>query len=566
MRYSKLFAPTLREVPAEAEIASHQLMLRAGMMRKVASGIYSYLPLGWRTLDKISDIVREEMDAAGAQELLFPIVQPAELWQSSGRWDVYGDEMWRVKDRHGRDFCLGPTHEEVATSLVLNEVKSYKQLPLMIYQIQNKYRDERRPRFGLMRSREFVMKDCYSFDRDESGLDVSYRLMYDAYVKIFDRCGLDYRPVRADNGAIGGSSSHEFMVLAESGEAEILYCDSCDYAANIEIAESAKGEKAEAEDMKEMEKVLTPDCRTIDDVAAFLHLDTKKSMKALFFMADETPVLIFIRGDRRLNEVKVQNHLGAHLFYMGTDVDLRNAGLVQGFIGPCGQKIKVLVDEEIAEGRNFCCGANEEGYHLLNVNYGRDFEGEVGHFRMVEAGERCPVCGGTLKSARGIEVGQVFKLGTKYSISMGAEYLDENGKANPFVMGCYGIGVGRTMAAAIEQNHDENGIVWPKAIAPFEVIIVPVSEKSERQMAAAEALYKDLQSRGIDVLLDDRAERAGVKFKDADLIGIPLRITVGDKSLDKGMLEYKERKTGESGLIAVDNGADEVIRLLSAID
>ena len=318
--------------------------------------------------------------------------------------------------------------------------------------------------------------------------------------------------------------------------------------------------------MKEMEKVLTPDCRTIDDVAAFLHLDTKKSMKALFFMADETPVLIFIRGDRRLNEVKVQNHLGAHLFYMGTDVDLRNAGLVQGFIGPCGQKIKVLVDEEIAEGRNFCCGANEEGYHLLNVNYGRDFEGEVGHFRMVEAGERCPVCGGTLKSARGIEVGQVFKLGTKYSISMGAEYLDENGKANPFVMGCYGIGVGRTMAAAIEQNHDENGIVWPKAIAPFEVIIVPVSEKSERQMAAAEALYKDLQSRGIDVLLDDRAERAGVKFKDADLIGIPLRITVGDKSLDKGMLEYKERKTGESGLIAVENGADEVIRLLSAID
>ena len=566
MRYSKLFAPTLREVPAEAEIASHQLMLRAGMMRKVASGIYSYLPLGWRTLDKISDIVREEMDAAGAQELLFPIVQPAELWQSSGRWDVYGDEMWRVKDRHGRDFCLGPTHEEVATSLVLNEVKSYKQLPLMIYQIQNKYRDERRPRFGLMRSREFVMKDCYSFDRDESGLDVSYRLMYDAYVKIFDRCGLDYRPVRADNGAIGGSSSHEFMVLAESGEAEILYCDSCDYAANIEIAESAKGEKAEAEDMKEMEKVLTPDCRTIDDVAAFLHLDTKKSMKALFFMADETPVLIFIRGDRRLNEVKVQNHLGAHLFYMGTDVDLRNAGLVQGFIGPCGQKIKVLVDEEIAEGRNFCCGANEEGYHLLNVNYGRDFEGEVGHFRMVEAGERCPVCGGTLKSARGIEVGQVFKLGTKYSISMGAEYLDENGKANPFVMGCYGIGVGRTMAAAIEQNHDENGIVWPKAIAPFEVIIVPVSEKSERQMAAAEALYKDLQSRGIDVLLDDRAERAGVKFKDADLIGIPLLITVGDKSLDKGMLEYKERKTGESGLIAVDNGVDEVIRLLSAID
>lgn len=566
MRYSKLLAPTLREVPAEAEIASHQLMLRAGMMRKVASGIYSYLPLGWKTIDKISDIVREEMNEAGAQEMMFPIVQPAELWQSSGRWAVYGDEMWRVKDRHDRDFCLGPTHEEVCTSLVLNEVKSYKQLPLMLYQIQNKYRDERRPRFGLMRSREFIMKDCYSFDRDEAALDVSYHIMYDAYVKIFDRCGLDYRPVRADNGAIGGSSSHEFMVLAESGEAEILYCDSCDYAANVEIAESAKGEAAAAEEMEAVEKVLTPDCRTIDDVAAFLGMDSTKTMKALFFMADETPVLIFIRGDRRLNEVKVQNYLGASLFYMGTEVDLQNAELVQGFIGPCGQKIRVLIDEEVAETRNLCCGANEEGYHLKNVNFGRDFDGEVGHFRLVEEGEKCPCCGGTLKSARGIEVGQVFKLGTKYSVSMGANYLDENGNANPYVMGCYGIGVGRTMAAAIEQNHDENGIVWPKAIAPFEVIIVPVSEKSERQTEAAEALYKELKAKGVDVLLDDRAERAGVKFKDADLIGIPLRITIGDKSLDKGMLEYKERKTGESGLIEVATAADAVIDLLSHID
>ena len=566
MRYSKMLAPTLREVPAEAEIASHQLMLRAGMMRKVASGIYSYLPLGWKTIDKISDIVREEMNDAGAQELMFPIVQPAELWQSSGRWDVYGAEMWRVKDRHNRDFCLGPTHEEVATSLISGEINSYKQLPMMIYQIQNKYRDERRPRFGLMRSREFIMKDCYSFDRDDAGLDISYKVMYDAYVKIFDRCGLDYRPVRADNGAIGGSSSHEFMVLAESGEAEILYCDTCDYAANIEIAESGKGESVTAEEMQETEKVLTPDCKTIEDVAAFLKMDTTKTMKALFFMADEQPVLIFIRGDRRLNEVKVQNYLGASLFYMGTDVDLQNAGLVQGYIGPCGQKVRVLIDEEVAEARNLCCGANEEGYHMTNVNYGRDFEGEIGQFRLVEAGEKCPCCGGTLKSARGIEVGQVFKLGTKYSVSMGANYLDENGNANPFVMGCYGIGVGRTMAAAIEQNHDENGIVWPKAIAPFEVVIVPVSEKSERQMEAAEALYKELKAKGVDVLLDDRAERAGVKFKDADLIGIPLRITIGDKSLDKGMLEYKERKTGESGLIEVANGAEGVLRLLSNID
>lgn len=566
MKYSNLFAPTLREVPAEAEIASHQLMLRAGMMRKVASGVYTYLPLGWRTIDKISDIIREEMNKAGAQELMFPIIQPAELWQKSGRWDVYGDELWRVKDRHDRDFCLGPTHEEVATSLVLSDVNSYKQLPLMIYQIQNKYRDERRPRFGLMRGREFIMKDCYSFDRDDAALDVSYHLMYDAYVKIFDRCGLDYRPVQADNGAIGGSSSHEFMVLAETGEAEILYCDGCDYAADVEIADCAREETASKEAEGTVEKVLTPHCRTIDDVATYLKMDTTKTMKALFYMADEKPVLIFVRGDRRMNEIKVQNYLGVNLFYMGTEVDLQNAGLVQGFIGPCNQKVRVLVDEEVAQGRNFCCGANDEGYHLINVNYQRDFDGEVGHFRLVEAGERCPQCGGILQSARGIEVGQVFKLGTKYSISMEASYLDENGKANPFVMGCYGIGVGRTMAAAIEQNHDENGVVWPKAIAPFTVIIVPVSEKSERQMAAANELYAGLLQQGVEVLLDDRAERAGVKFKDADLIGIPLRITIGDKSLDKGVLEYKERKSGVSGTIDAADAVPAVLRLLDQID
>lgn len=569
MKYSKMFVPTLREVPAEAEIASHQLMLRAGLMRKVASGLYSYLPMGWRTIRKIEKIVDEEMTAAGAQELMFPMAQPAELWQASGRWDVYGDELWRVKDRHGRDFCLSPTAEEVATSTVMNDISSYKQLPLMIYQTQDKYRDERRPRFGLMRSREFIMKDCYSFDRDDAGLDVSYHLMYDAYSNVFDRCGLNYRPVKADNGAIGGSSSHEFMVLAESGEAEILYCDTCDYAANVEIAECAKGEAAPREEAKPLEKVLTPDCKTIDDVAAFLKLDSKQTMKALFYMADENPVLIFVRGDRRLNEIKVQNYLGARLLYMGTDVDLENAGVVQGFIGPCGQdtkKIRVLIDEEVAEASNLCCGANEAGYHLINANYGRDFEGEIGHFRMVEEGERCPVCGGILKSARGIEVGQVFKLGTKYSISMNANYLDENGKANPFVMGCYGIGIGRTMAASIEQNHDENGIVWPKAIAPFEVVIVPVSEKSERQMTAAEELYNGLRAKGIDVLLDDRAERAGVKFKDADLIGIPFRVTIGDKGLDKGMLEYKIRKSGEGGMIPADNAVDEVLRLLETVE
>ncbi|MEE0776516.1 MAG: proline--tRNA ligase, partial [Bacillota bacterium] len=436
--------------------------------------------------------------------------------------------------------------------LVCNEVKSYKQLPLMLYQIQNKYRDERRPRFGLMRGREFVMKDCYSFDRDEAGLDVSYHIMYDAYRRIFKRCGLDFRPVEADNGAIGGSSSHEFMVLAESGEAEILHCDSCDYAANIEIAQTGKSPEDCQEEMGDVEKVFTPNCRTIDDVVSYLKSDVKKSMKALVFMADNEPVLIFIRGDRRLNEVAVQNYLGAVTFYMATEEDLLSAGLVQGFIGPVGQKLKVLVDHEIAKGRNFCCGANDRDYHLVNVNFGRDFEGEVGNFRLVEAGETCPHCGGTLKSARGIEVGQVFKLGTKYSEAMGANYLDEEGKVQPMVMGCYGIGVGRTLAAAIEQNNDENGIIWPLSIAPYQIIIVPVSEKSETQVAASEKLYNDLTAKGYEVILDDRAERAGVKFKDADLLGIPLRITIGDKSLAKGELEYKLRRSGEAGTIPVD--------------
>ena len=566
MRYSKMFAPTLREVPAEAEIASHQLMLRAGLMRKVASGIYTYLPMGWRTMEKIDTIIREEMNRSGAQELLFPIVQPAELWQKSGRWDVYGDELWRVRDRHGRDFCLGPTHEEVITSLISNEVKSYKQLPLMLYQIQNKYRDERRPRFGLMRSREFVMKDCYSFDRDEDGLDVSYHLMYDAYTRIFQRCGLDFRPVEADNGAIGGSSSHEFMVLAESGEAEILYCDSCNYAANVEIAESGTVIAESEEAMGDVEKVLTPNCRTIDDVVSFLHSDVKKSMKALVFMADGIPVLIFIRGDRRLNEISVQNYLGAVTFYMATEEDLVNAGLVQGFIGPVGQKLRVLVDHEIAQGRNFCCGANEKDYHFINVNFGRDFDGEVGKFRLTEAGETCPHCGGTLQKARGIEVGQVFKLGSKYSKSMGATYLDEEGKAQLMEMGCYGIGVGRTMAAAIEQNNDEHGIIWPLSLAPYQIIIVPVSEKSKTQVAAAEKLYGDLLAAGYEVILDDRAERAGVKFKDADLLGIPLRITIGDKSLAKGELEYKLRRSGEAGTISAENPLDAIEDLLNRAD
>lgn len=565
MRYSKMFAPTLREVPAEAEIISHKLMLRSGMMRKVASGIYTYLPLGWRTIAKISDIIREEMDNSGAQELMFPIVQPAELWQKSGRWEVYGAELWRVKDRHGRDFCLGPTHEEVISSLVAGEVKSHKQLPLMLYQLQNKYRDERRPRFGLIRGREFIMKDCYSFDKDDAGLDVSYRIMYDAYMRIFQRCGLDFRPVEADNGAIGGSSSHEFMVLAASGEAEILYCDKCDYAANTEIAQTSDKPQVVDGELGAVEKVLTPNCGTIDEVAEYLHLPTKQTMKALCYTADGEVVAIFIRGDRRLNEVKTQNYLGAKTFYMSTEAELADAGLVKGYIGPLGQKVKVLVDSEVAAGKNLCCGANDQGYHLMNVNYERDYQGEIGDFRIIEPGEGCPHCDGTLRSARGIEVGQVFKLGTKYSVSMEANYLDEDGKAKPMVMGCYGIGVGRTMAAAIEQNYDDDGIVWPWAIAPYQIIIVPVSEKSETQMAAATQLYQDLQAAGYEVIFDDRNERAGVKFKDADLIGIPLRITVGDKSLAKGELEYKIRRGGISGVIKVENAVTEIGELIKTI-
>lgn len=566
MKYSEMFSPTLREIPAEAEIISHKMMLRAGLMRKVAAGVYSYLPLGWRVMRKIEEIIRQEMDAAGCQELMFPMIMPAELWQRSGRWDMYGDELWRVKDRHGRDFCLGPTHEEAVTELVANEVKSYKQLPLLLYQIQDKFRDERRPRFGLMRSREFVMKDCYSFDRDEEGLEMSYRKMYDAYMRIFARCGLDFRPVEADNGAIGGSSSHEFMVLAESGECEILYCDTCSYAANVEIAATGDVPAPATEAMAAVEKVATPDCKTIEDVAAYLHLPKEKSLKALCFMGDDEMCLIFLRGDRTLNEIKLQNHLGCHTLHMAGDEDLKAKGLVAGYIGPCGiNNIRIIVDNELKGARNLVCGANEEGYHLTNVNPGRDFDGEYGDFRLITAGEGCPHCAGKLQSARGIEVGQVFKLGTKYSVSMGANYLDESGKAQPLVMGCYGIGVGRTMAASIEQNYDENGILWPYAIAPYQIIIVPVSEKNEKQMAVAGELYQTLTAAGYEVILDDRSERAGVKFKDADLLGIPIRITIGDKSLAENKVEVKVRRGRENIKIGLDVLAAEIEKIAASL-
>lgn len=556
MRVSKMFAPTLREVPAEAEVVSHQLMLRAGFLRKSAGGMYNYLPLAWRVLKKIENIVREEMDASGAQELLMPIVQPAEIWQESGRWGVYGEEMFRLKDRHNREFCLGPTHEEMVTSLIRGDVRSYRQLPMNVYQIQNKFRDERRPRFGLMRGREFIMKDAYSFDRDEAGLDVSYKLMYDAYTRIFTRCGLTFRPVEADSGAIGGSGSHEFMVIADSGEAEIVYCNECNYAANVEKAEMHVIEAPE-EEAKAVEEVKTPDCKTIADVCAYLNLPVDKSVKAVAFNSEKGLILCFVRGDHEVNEIKVINTVGVNEVEMAEESLLAAAGTVGGYMGPVGidpEKTIVVVDSTVMKMHNICCGANKEGYHLLNVNPGRDFTPTyVADIRLIQEGDPCPHCGGKVSKARGIEVGQVFKLFTKYSEAMHATFLDENGKEKPMVMGCYGVGVSRTMAAAIEQNNDKDGMIWPVAIAPYEVLVVPVNTKDEASTQKAEAIYEELKKAGVEAVIDDRNERPGVKFKDADLIGYPLRVVVGPKTLAEGKLEVKVRRTGEVQMLPLDS-------------
>lgn len=567
MRVSKMFAPTLREVPAEAEVVSHQLMLRAGFLRKSAGGMYNYLPLAWRVLKKIENIVREEMDASGAQELLMPIVQPAEIWQESGRWGVYGEEMFRLKDRHNREFCLGPTHEEMVTSLIRGDVRSYRQLPMNVYQIQNKFRDERRPRFGLMRGREFIMKDAYSFDRDEAGLDVSYKLMYDAYTRIFTRCGLTFRPVEADSGAIGGSGSHEFMVIADSGEAEIVYCNECDYAANVEKAEMHVIEAPE-EEAKAVEEVKTPDCKTIADVCAYLNLPVDKSVKAVAFNSEKGLILCFVRGDHEVNEIKVINTVGVNEVEMAEESLLAAAGTVGGYMGPVGidpEKTIVVVDSTVMKMHNICCGANKEGYHLLNVNPGRDFNPTyVADIRLIQEGDPCPHCGGKVSKARGIEVGQVFKLFTKYSEAMHATFLDENGKEKPMVMGCYGVGVSRTMAAAIEQNNDKDGMIWPVAIAPYEVLVVPVNTKDEASTQKAEAIYEELKKAGVEAVIDDRNERPGVKFKDADLIGYPLRVVVGPKTLAEGKLEVKVRRTGEVQMLPLDSDYIGTIKKLLA--
>ena len=550
MKASELYAPTLRAVPAEAELLSHKLMLRAGLIRKAAGGMYSYLPLGWRVIKKISQIIREEMDAKGGQEIMMPITQPAEIWQESGRWAVYGDEMMRMKDRHGREFCLGPTHEEMITTLIRGEVSSHKQLPLMLYQIQNKYRDEIRPRFGLMRSREFIMKDLYSFDKDVDGMNISYQKMYDAYSKIFTRCGLNFRPVEADNGAIGGGHSHEFTVLAPSGESSIAYCESCDYAASDEKAE-LKVIHAEVEELKPLEKVSTPNAHTIELVKNFLNVPIEKTIKAVAFQDDDgTLILAFVRGDHEVNEIKVLNVTGALHLHMAEESAINAVGGCAGFMSPIGLKdgAKIVVDATVMEMYNAVAGANEVDTHFINVTPKRDFDSEkiiVADIRMVQEGDPCPHCGANLKMTRGIEVGQVFTLGNKYSKSLNATFLDENGKEKFFEMGCYGIGVGRTMAAAIEQNNDADGIIWTRAIAPFEVVIAVVNAKDNAQLDYAEKIYNEMKSFGVDVLLDDRAERAGVKFKDCDLVGYPIRVTVSPKVLESNSVEVKVRKSGE---------------------
>jgi len=564
MKFSQLFAPTLKEVPKEAEVASHRLLLRAGYIRKVSAGIYDFLPLGLRTIQRIQGIVREEMNRAGAQEVLLPAVQPAELWEQSGRWSDYGPELLRFKDRKGGDFCLGPTHEEVVTALVRGEVRSYRQLPLNLYQIQTKFRDEMRPRAGLMRGREFIMKDAYSFDVDEESARRSYDAMYTAYERIFTRCGLDFRPVEADTGNIGGSVSHEFQVLADSGEDAIVSCSSCGYTANVEKADvwATTGDPAATTALEEVREVPTPGARTVGEVAAFLKVTAAQIVKTLLFLADAKPVAVLIRGDLDVNETKVRSLLGATELHLANDATVRElTGAPLGFAGPVGLTLPVLADSSVSSVASAVVGANAADMHLCGVNIARDVPAaQWVDVRMASEGDACGRCGGTFRSFRGIEVGHVFLLGTKYSVPMGATYLDEAGDENPIVMGCYGIGVTRILAAAIEQNHDDQGIIWPVSIAPFEVIVVPLQMNDASVVAAGEALYDTLRARGVDVLLDDRDSRAGVKFKDADLLGIPYRVTIGSRGVTSGHFEVKHRRESKAVDVPIDDVADLLVR------
>lgn len=567
MLASKLYCPTLRDDPAEAEVASHKYMLKAGMIRKNASGFYSFLPLARRSVLKIEKIIREEMDKTGAQEIMMPIVQPAEIWQESGRWDVYGKEMFKLADRHGNEYCLAPTHEELITTLVRNELRSYKQLPVNLYQIQNKYRDEIRPRFGLMRSREFVMQDSYSFDTDQEGLEKSYQAMYEAYSRIFTRCGLQYRTVLADSGQIGGKHSHEFMALADSGEADIVTCTQCAYAADVEQA-TPNTLPAAAEPLQAIEKFATPHCSTIEDLVQAAGVPAEKTIKAVALDIDGKLVLCMVRGDHEVNEVAVQHVVGGHDATPASAELLQKYGLVPGYMSPLGaaktsEQFHILVDPTAMQIYNGVTGANEEGFHYRHVTPSRDFTGvQVAPIRLITAADGCPECGAPVQLTRGIEVGQVFQLGTKYSEALQASFLDKDGKAKPFVMGCYGIGVTRTMAAAIEQYHDERGILWPVAIAPYEAVILPLNMKDDVMVTTARELYTQLSADSSEIVLDDRPERAGVKFNDADLIGYPVQIVVGKDTKTKGTVEIKVRRTGAKEAVPVRTAVGRVQAIL----
>ena len=579
MKMSKLFVQTLREYPSDAEVISHKLLVRAGYIRKLTMGVYNYLPLMWRVIKKVENIIREEMDRAGAQELLMPFVQPKELWEESGRWGAYGGELMRLKDRHGREMCLGPTHEEIITAIARDGLKSYKQLPVNLYQIQSKFRDERRPRFGLLRGREFIMKDAYSFDINQEGLEKEYKNMWEAYTRIFKRCGLETKAVQSDSGAIGGSVSHEFMVITDTdaGENDVFYCE-CDYAANSNHAVSKLPEAKIVGDWNEAKVVDTPNTHSIEELTEFLNIPSTVIVKTLVYIVDKKPVLALIRADRQVEETKLMNAVG------GTDIRIATAGEIEemmtengfdgekGFIGPKGLKkygefdVTVVADETVKEMKNFVIGINKKDVHGVGYNWGQEVELPqiVADIRLAEAGDICPVCGKPLKVTRGIEVGNIFQLGTKYSKPMNAVFLDQNGKTQPYVMGCYGIGVTRTAAAAVEAHYDEHGIKWPLAIAPYHAVVIPVSTKDEFQMKVANDIYQTLLKNGVEAVLDDRDERAGVKFKDADLIGFPYRITVG-KTITDGLVEFKSRESDELSNITPEQAAEIVISAVNNI-
>jgi len=570
MRYSNYFIPTLKEIPADAEVISHQLMLRTGMIRKLTSGIYTYLPIGLRSIRKVESIIREEMNRAGAIEILMPAVQPAELWQESGRWEYYGRELLRFRDRHSREACFGPTHEEVITDLVRREIHSYRQMPINLYQIQTKFRDEIRPRFGVMRAREFIMKDAYSFDVDEESANRSYEIMYDAYSRIFQRCGLRFRAVEADTGTIGGSFSHEFMVLAATGEDEIVNCTRCRYAANLERAEvrlrhSEQG--AEMDTLLPSQEVVTPGIKTVEEVTSFLSISADQLIKTLILLSDGNPVAALLRGDHELNEVKLRNFLGAQTVELADpDRVAEITGAPMGFAGPQNLQIRVVADQAVQEMRNVVTGGNKKDLHIKNMNVGRDFDvSGYTDLRMITPADHCPKCGEALYFQKGIEVGHIFKLGTKYSEALRAVFLDETGNEKAIIMGCYGIGVGRTVAAAIEQNHDDNGIVFPIPVSPFEVTLLPLQMHESAVVETAEAIYGKLQEHGIDILLDDRDERAGVKFNDADLLGIPVRVTVGLRGVQNQEVELKLRGEPRTVTVPIHDAVTAIVARVNAL-